>query len=45
MALSCSLHQGLVDAVTLLERISSLPLKDADELRLSRWIEATAREL
>ncbi len=39
------LVEGLVDAVTLLERISSLPLEDADEVRLSRWVEGTSREL
>ncbi len=39
------LVEGLVDPEILLERISALPIEDADELRLSRWVESTAREL
>ena len=39
------LVEGLVDPETLLERISALPIEDAGELRLSRWVEGTAREL
>jgi hypothetical protein len=39
------LVEGLVSAGTLLERISALPIEDEDELRLSRWVEGTSREL
>jgi hypothetical protein len=39
------LVEGLVSAGTLLERISALPIENEDELRLSRWVEGTSREL
>jgi hypothetical protein len=39
------LVEGLASAGTLLERISALPIENEDELRMSRWVEATSGEL
>jgi len=39
------LVEGLVDPGMLVGRISALPVSDEDELRLSRWVEVTSREL
>ncbi len=39
------LVEGLVDAGTLVERISALPIESENQLRLSKWVEGTSREL